>query len=465
MPGAQLNLPIDRPDDRGIRSPRHVSGLASQPYQFLYPFMAHPLRPGETVTGISVRGRSNIASLCNLIDLPPMWAEMGLWVVPISALGQEFIDLVVYSGEDVAEQGGNNPGTGAASGSAAAVGNQGHMTPGLQHIPRPWAGEIGGIAGSIGISRSPYAPYVSSATYKVAREWYDTEFGSIGFTDTDLFDNPPPVGEFIRGALRQSFDQGLSSLDEDLDNQSLGEILEKMFLMTQGEYTYAEYLAAHGVNPRNAASIAKPLLLEQMYLGEQGEGNPVFGTLGKDAAVISNTQSSTVQVKDISTTDASLLHDRAPYGMVGCRWNADRSRRLFIEEPSVLLGTLVWYQENLAANHYAHHMDMTRMTHPGHWGNRIGGGIDEEDFIAVQQIYNSAGSGLQSGIEPDQSGANIINMLNLFLHGDTYASADGSGNSQFFLRQPGGDVLNAVQGELTSTMSVQLRILSDLVAT
>lgn len=467
MPGAKLDLPIDPPDDRGIRSPRHLAGLASQRPQALYPFMAAPLRPGETLSGVSVVGESNIASICNLVNYPLSWAEMGLWVVPVASLGQQFVDLIVNSGEDVVQQGmaNLNPGTGVEASGAGEVANQGHQRTGTQHIPRLWAGEVGGIAGSLGIAQSNYMPYVSAATYKVAREWYDTQFGTVGFGDDDLYDNPPPIEFFNQGALRQNFNQGTAGLDDDLSSLSLSELVERMFLFSSSEYSYAEYLAAHGVNPRRAASIARPVMLRQAMLQNRGDGHPIFGTIPSDAAVIANGQSDTIQVKDLTTSNASLVHDRAPYGLVGHQWNASNNGDMFIEEPSILLGTMCWWSESLVASGYAHHLDMTRMTHPGHWGNRIGGGIDEEDFIAVQQLYNAAGDDLQAGSgSHGQTGSAIFNMLNLFINGDTYASADGAGTSEFFFRQPGGGVLNGVQGELTSKLSIQLRVMSDLVA-
>lgn len=443
--------------------------MAEVPQQNLTPFFAAPLRPGETLEGISVRGRSNIDQLTTLVDLPFMAAELGYWVVPLSTLGPQFIDLLLANAEDSVSTGNTaNPGSawGNAQGSLA---EQGHMTPGYQFVSRPWAGEIGGNDGAgVPITGSQYVPYTSHATYAVARAWYELDLGTVDYSDQDLFDNPPILGQYIQGALRSGFDQGTFGLDPDLSAVSLSEMIERLYLMSQPEYTYAEMLAAHGVDPMKVGGLPQPVMIEQMVLSDQSNGGFLPSGVTDDVAV-NQFSSSHNALGSLPFTSggasASLIAPNSPYGMAGCRWNASRSRGLFITEPSILLGTLVWWTEELQATTYAEHLDMNRMTHPGHWGNVMNGGIEEGDFLAVQGLYGVDGETIIDGSQTGQDAAasHVFNLMNLYLKGDTFKNAK-DGSADRFRREGFSGVAGTGSHDLTSNLSTQLRIRSDLVS-
>lgn len=467
MPGANLSVGIAPNPDRGLRSPREVGYVYGQAPQVLQPFMVHPLRPGETLAGLSVRGDSFIPSIVNLPQAPMTWAELGIWIVPLSTLDPFFTDLVVGTGEDVAERATALKVGGTAAGLAPnPLSDQGHLTPGLQGSLRAWAGEIGGSSGGNLILGSQYAPYTSHSTYKVAADWYDIRT-TLDYQSVGLFDNPPGIEKFVRGALANNFDAGLVGVDPGpVTGFDLSTLIEQMFLLTQGEYTYAEYLAAHSVNPRMAGGLSQPVLVEQAFMNPQRDGQFVGGTIAATAQnnFEENTfDSSWVGDQIDPTSESTYVHDRAPYGMLRSHWNINKTRGVFIEEPSVLLGTLTHWPVTAADNEYSYHFDMNRMTHPGHWGNRTGGGFDEEDFIATQLIYQKDQVNLQAGSEGDQSGDAVFNLMNKYLHGEINAIGDGAPDA-FRFKKPGGESYNQANTDMLSKISTQLHILSDMVA-
>lgn len=471
-PGAKLSLPIAPKDPRGMRSPRHTGYIPEERPQQLQPFFAAPLRPGETLKGISIVGHSMLRSVVNIQQAPLAWAEMGVWVIPLSALAPFFLEIVTGTGEDVGETSTPITNVGAGVGTAAnPTSGHGHMTPGLQAKARRWAGELGGTSAGNTVPGSQYAPYVSYGTHKVADDWYDRRDTGARQQDPLLHDLPPHIERFVRGALTSSFDSELVGLDPDVGAAtSLADMIEAMFLLTTTEHTYAEYLAAHSVNPRNVASMSRPILLKQGLLQNMNDTSMVFSA-HDDATGQGNLENNHAQTEQMSpllgATDRNLHYDRAAYGVMGHSWTENRRRNLFIEEPSILLGTMTWYPVFAGAGEYSGHFDMTRMTHPGHWGSRIGGGFEEDDFIATQLLYDETGTVLQGGDSSNQTGDAVFNMLNLFLHGDIASISPLQGadpTSEFRYRQPGGLEWSDRNQGLQTKVSVQLHILSDLVA-
>uniref|UniRef100_UPI004047E1F6 hypothetical protein n=1 Tax=Roseivirga sp. TaxID=1964215 RepID=UPI004047E1F6 len=470
-----MSYNVDRTIDRGIRSPRHLSFLGEAGMNVLQPFMAHPLRPGETLAGMSFNINTWVRSIINLAQRPFIAAEVAYWVVPLTSLDSWFIDMIIGSPKSVMSQ-SIEP---LASGTGARVadgpiGDQGHRTPGLQHKQRQWAGEIGADGGGSG---STYAPYVSMATWQVAQQWYTMNMINQSWEEPDLMDNPPPLNNYIRGAMRESFTFGTDSVDPDPSTeQQLSQLVEQLFLLSWEEKTYAEYLARHGVNPRDAAGVAQPVAIEHFNFTPMGSpqiiANFVPDSDGSPLSTFSNTQADeTVEGQPLFAqpgSDFALLHDRGAYGMYGASRQGYRRRNLRIDEPSILLGTFAGWRESGAATAYSHIFDMSRMTHPGHWGDRGIGGVEEEDFLTVQDLNAIDNATPQAGEGADQTGQNhVFNFLNLYLHGEINNVGrngnDDQGLLQFFARKPGGDSVNISNLDVNGHISTQLHILSDLV--
>ena len=473
MPGADLSMSIDRIEDRGLRSPRHVGNLAFAGPQTLRPFMAAPLRPGETLAGISVSGMSMLNSMVNIPMAPLTFAELGYWIVPISSLAPWFQSIFTETAEDLATRGGvtTNAGRTILSQDPGDFATQGHLTVGPQTRPRPWAGEIGGDfdAGTNDLA-SAYMPYVSHATNKVADTWYDRS--SSSGPEDELRDNVAPgIGRFIRSALTEGFPLDEPGID-DTTPGSLSQIVEGLFLLTQAEKTYAEYLAGHGVDPRRVQGLPMPVMVEQHRLTEHIPGHmsgPVLAAIGTneglDSGIESGYGSEDFSSVVISDTDAGMLYANRPSGFLKTDWSAFRTRNLFIEEPSILLGTMCWWNTRGERSNYGHVMEITRMLNSGHWGDSTFGGIEEEDFLTVQDIYDRAGTDEAAGPQSQTGTQNVFNLLNLFLHGEEFTDHDNDAQDAFGYRQPGGvEIPTGRNSSVTHKLSTQLHILSDLVA-
>lgn len=475
MPGADLDLPIDRPDDRGLRSPLHINCSPTIGYNSLQPIMAAPLRPGETLASIDFEMASWVRSVVNLSQRPYLAGQVGFWLCPLSTLHQWFVDLYTSTAQDKMERAVDTQsiGTGARVADDPTTGH-GVYTLGLQRTTRRWAGELGGNSGGTGLAGTEFAPYVSWATYKAAVDWYDLSMpNSFLFENVNLHDNPPGIGPYIRGALQKGFDAGTDAVDADPSTStSFASLLETLFLLSQPEMTYAEKLAANGGNPFRAGGISQPVGLVDFTFSPQG--NPQIVSHQTENSVItvggSTDIGDTVQSHQVVTSgpvNLSWVHDRAAYGMLGATARRTMRRNLKIDEPSILLGTVCYWGVTGQADRYGTHFDVTRMTHPGHWGDRSFGGIDEEDFLAVQDIYDAAGVAPQAGGAPDQSGDNhVFNLLNLYLHGEeTAIGPELTGNGEFaLLREIGGSSTDGINASINGHFATRLNVLSDLVA-
>lgn len=475
--GADQNFQIDRTIDRGIRKPRHLSFLGELGYNVLQPFMAAPIRPGETIAGMSYNINAWVRSMFNLSQRPFVAAEVGYWLIPLTALDEFFVDLVVGTGRDVMERSVESQSTGRAARVAGnPVSGQGHLTPGLQHKARQWAGEIGGQSGDNGLTGSEYAPYVSHAVWKVAQDWYDMQLnGSAYYENPALYDNPPQIQSYIRGASISSFTASTDAVDPDPSgNSELSDLLEGLFLLTREEKTYAEYLARHGIDPRRAAGIAQPVALEHFNFTPMGSPQVIAGFTARDdfslnAPVGTDEANTYGGFDELGTGDVQYHFDRGFYGAYGASRQGYRTRNLLVTEPSILVGTMAAWKEQGSAVRYSHIFDMTRMTHPGHWGDRGIGGVEEEDFLAVQDFYTTDGATLQGGASSDQTGdEQVMNLLHLYLHGEVNNVGRNNnvtdGLDTFQIREPGGDSYDATNKDINGHIQTQLHILSDLVA-
>ena len=469
MPGAERNIPVTRDIVRGMRRPQHLGYSATQPYRFIRPLCAAPVRPGETLEEVDMLGETMLDSVMQLQNLPLTWAEAGLWYVPITRLPQWFKQIFIGSQADY-QSSADIAGTTApvaAGANATEISEQGHMTPGLQSHVRPWAGEIGGNQ-TTQIAESLYAPYVSHATWAVAGDWYSVP--NEDFDENQLFQNEPLVDDYVKSATLQNFDVGLAGLDLDPSSiTSVADLLESMYLLTSVERTWAEYLAEFGVSPSSVEGMVHPIMLRHQYLGPTG--SPQLDITSSDVA------SGTVERTGFSNTDQAEQHytvsagepaatshwDARALGFVGTKWDAKVRPRLRFDQPGILLGTLVCWNENGNQGNYGHHFDITRLTHPGHWGARLAGGVEEDDFIATQDLYDVAGTAIQDGNRSSQGGggSSVMNMLNLFLHGDVAAP----NSTDFFrFRGPYGRILDDVLTRPSTRMSYRFKIRSDLVA-
>jgi hypothetical protein len=400
-------------------------------------------------------------SVVQLQNAPFSYFEIGAWYVPFTRLPQWMRDIVIASPRQFVET-GEITGTGVEVASTPITG-QGHLTPGLQSRLRGWAGEMGSSQVTQS-SDSTYAPFTSHATWAIADDWY--HIPDADWADPDLYQNEPIVSPYVRGALRSGFDVQTTTIDPDPSTSvlSLSQIVEDLFLLSRPEMTWAEYLAGHGVDPRFTDSMCMPLMLEHGYLGPQGRPQVFGGTTDTSLTDVENTSfSNTWQAEQhvVPTPDSSTTWDSRGIGTLGSKWSRTARPMIRFEQPGFVVGTCVWWSETGQADNYGHVFDANYMSLPGHWGNRSGTGIDEEDFIAAQTIGNPTGTGSQAGSDDEQDlGRSVINMLNLYLHGDIAAPL----SQDFFrYRGPYGRILGSSLVRCSSRLSGQLQVISDLV--
>jgi len=480
MPGGKLSIDVAPIDDRGMRRPRHVGHISRHQPHLIHPFMAHPLRPGETLKSLGIQGQCWFNSLVQFPQLPFMYSEILVTVIPLSALHPAFVEMYTASGEDVFERTGTHlGGSGQVIANLSPANEQGHLTPGLQQQPRRWAGKIGGVSGGSGLSATSYMPYVSFATYKAATDWYDLD-NTNDPQNVNWFDNPPLVSDWIRSSTTNGFTRGDAGVDLDVDaatDLTLSDLVERLYIMSRSEMTYAEILAAHGVNPKKAGGLSLPVLHRQRFLKPQSNPQIVGGGIESGSAALNNAEDNAISGgfagHDLSSvispdTTSSALHNVRPFGAVKADFDdrANLRKGIFIEEPSILLGTTVWYQVGMAVNEYGYMFDMTRMVGPGHWGQVQNGGIDEDDFLTVQELYQRSGDNLQAGVQ-GETGVNVFNMLGLFLHGDqtaidaTNGLADDVNTTGFYTA--GGNQYAGNNVTCDTKLSIDIGIMSDLV--
>lgn len=484
MPKAGANTNISRAElpPRGLRQPLHVGYVATQDQRLLQPFMAAPVRPGESLVGLSLRGESIMRSIVAEAQAPLTYAELAYWYIPLSALDSFFVELYAGSAEDNLERGAtslSSPGTSVLA-AANPVSGQGHQTPGLQAALRPWAGEIGGASADNRVAGSEYAPYVSWATYKVATDWYDLDISGLRWQDADLFDDPPALEQWVRSATNSHFTSGAARVD-DLStgslNDDLSSIVERMFLLAQPEMTYAEILGAAGVNVnRKLGGLSMPLMKRQHVL-HMRESDVMFAQFPREGArtsILSGGTAGDFTNYDIvpgDPGDSGFMYQRSAVGHLRCDWSDNLRRNMFIDEPGLILGTICWYSLQMNAGQYSAHFDITRMTGPGHWGRPGPGGIDEEDFIKRDLLYRLDGTTLQPGDDTGGAGSNqtgdgVLNFMNLYLNGDItsvgdFVSTPGTDEFRFF--DPTGDEHSSRNRNVNHKFSTQLHVLSDMV--
>lgn len=460
MAGAEQNINVAPLPARGMRRPKHWAGLSRVGERRLYPFMAHPLRPGETLDSFSLHGETWFSSLLNLIEAPIIEVELGLWVVPLSAYPSWFKEIFTASAEDFEEEGQPENAGMALPFSTATEPNQGLGSIGFQGVARPWAGEFG----------AQYMPYVSIGTHEIAQTWYEIANTEDLGSNAQNLDQPPEVGEYIRSMAGNGMLTGGINDPDPSVTSSLSALIESMYLLTKTEQTYAEYLAAHSTDPRRLSHLPHPVLLEQGVLtpyDPQVMGGMLSADVPGGITVEDEFRRHQVVEQDrITTTPGAegLWYANRPFGPLYKRWTTSRRRRLYIQEPSILIGTAVWWTDTFGGNAGGHGHDVRFLQNSGMWGDRSFGDVDEAEMFAPMSVEDRDGTEL---------GPFIMNAMNLYMGGDSFAydgEVVGSGvAAPFGFESPSGWDLSAAfqstNGSIACThkFSVQLNILSDLV--
>jgi hypothetical protein len=424
----------------------------------LYPWMAHPLRPGETLLDVSVQGEAWINGLVHLPEAPMVYGELGIFLVPMSALPPWFKDIFTEDVSDIDRKGGSEYLRGAAIARDDEA-DEGLQNIGMDERNRPWAGELATTTDS-----TAYVPYVSRSTFQVARDWYGLA-GSVDFDDAALDDNPPAIGTYVEGARLSALSIPSASVIQDPDpttDDSYWNMLDALFVSNTIERSYAQYLQGNSVDPRRVDGMSLPVLGQHKYF--KGQDVPQFLGGYTDLSVgITDTEpssfSNTFGAQNVGETSGELTdaigYDTRPIGALHSTYAKASRRNIFIEEPSVLLGTFC-YWVNAFQNAADNANDITYLANAGHWGDRSYGDPSEQDFLDVRQ-FGQAGGAILPG------GPFMQNLLHLYIHGDTFFNTNGNAGVIGF-RGPGGNEYgNTINLNATGKFSAQLAIASDLV--
>lgn len=491
---------VARPDlsERGLRMPKHT-WLTEGDQRELRPLFCAPLRPMETLVGMRFRNEVMFQQMAKIAWFVPIEVECAVWRVPLSQLGDEWIDMLVADAED--DWGNNIPtvsGTGVTTEAAGQLsGPQSRTTHHSRN--RPWAGEHGPL-GAPGDTQNYYTPYVSTSVWHIARSFYELEIGgdprpaaglnvinpARGRVSDDLLEAPPPLGPHIRTALNSSVPIGNigGSPDHDADTpgvvgfaDSLAEWAERLSLMTKPNNTYVEYLADFGVDASRVRSLPEPLLIQRRKMGRLGSPMGFANLLpiinpGVTPFHENHGESVfTVFQNAGATATYQIYGDTAGMTNFGCEFDLTRGRRIMADEPSLLVGTWCYWLWMSHQDQLAHYQEITRMTHGSHWGNPIGG-VDETDFLSAARLWTRDGT---AGVVPSEQatgGGNTVayNLLNLYMNGDAWSNTLENFNTFTVGRglYDQGSSLNAQdvlvqQRRCNAIGEVQLAIASDLV--
>lgn len=486
---------------RGLRSPRHT-GLVTCNAQRLYPFMAAPLRPMETLAGMSINGQAFLNLMSRLGTTCPVGWELGVWKIPLSTLGDAFVALVANDAEDVADitniTNFVNPGTTVPATPSTATSDSHLSGTAISTATRAWAGEIGLPDSSMGAGESDaaYVRYVSEATWKVARTFYELETdGIIPGTDEDERDVPPLIADPIRGATYSGMWAGgtnTQGADQTPDNftpeapfgQSLSEWAERLSLLGSPNLSYSDWLKSFGVDIRRVGSIPEPVLYRRGVL--RPYGSPVSwsyagnwsSTLTNDVdddamagrRIVAHAEgqdsygNSVIYYDEATPPDSGLVFsgDRAGISKYGATIRLRKRRNIICDEPSILLGCFMWSPWMYRASQFAHHLDITRILNARHWGPPFGG-IDEQDFLTAQVINGPTGLGQadedEGGVE---SSIRAMNLLNLYMNGDAFCNNTDRWGWAGPMQEDGDSTTDSLM-RVDASFDVRLAILTDMV--
>lgn len=465
--------------DRGLRLPPQQAGIKATRDR-LYPWMLAPVLPNERLAGGRFTGRFLLERMVQPINAPDGVAEIGVWYVPMSALPDWMTRWAVVADiEDVTTSGNQTVGLEGDD----SVSSESITDEGLHHRNRTWAGEIGSTTAGLSSRLSRYMPYASNSAYAIAQNWYemeiDEEVASAGNEQVeDYGQSPPKVAEVIRGALPSGVDGDTAGVVSTSDH--LGEWIQRISLMTRVDQTYADYLAAHGTNPRILGGIPQPIGWTRSRLKPILSGNTGITGTAANASFSDNQQAASVDLTGVSNSLDEIVASTsqfvyaddgglAPYG-------AEFSLTLpsmELPEPGFIVGTMVWHKAQLQRGEFAEHLTANHMLRFPHGGV---GGYDELDFVVAKQIYGyNVDDPTDTDIDEDAVGppvfavdnegrgsTRIINMLNLFFNGDSFTNR--ARDLTFDFRTLGGQELDPALQELNMQCFGELAIASHLVS-
>lgn len=469
----RINVAPLKARERGLRVPA-FEGVGASGAAQLYPFFVSPVLPGETSVGGVVSGMVRSERMMAVNVAPTTYTEIGVWYVPISSLPNWMMDTVINDAED-----------GALALTTDAPAAQGLRSHGKQTVDRPWAGEIGGDEAVANGGNSSFVPWTSQSVYRIADTWYEPEYDNAsGATraDDDLALNVPLVGELIRSPLPAGIqaDAGLDLMfDDTLDvdfNRSVGEWAERLTVLSRADRTYAEYLASHGIDPRRLDGIPIPLANKIFpnrifsesvtTLGGPLESANIDDTIANLYGTTTRNTGSAHQFNNVlpegNNTDVWMLADLGGLGMYGSDFVMPWSGQHFIQQPGFIVGTILIHDTQTQLGQYSEHIAANRMLA---WPEGGLGGYDELEFLTAQELwtYETIGgnTSLASG-EEGRSSNRFFNLMNLFLHGDTFNNRRSV--DYFVPRGPLGNDLPASLGDgfRWQTMS-ETAVLSHLV--
>lgn len=463
--------------DRGLRIPQWQAGVRTTEDR-LQPWMMMPVLPNERLVGGRFNGQVRLERMIQPLNAPESWAEVAVWYVPMSALPDWMTRwAIVADGEDIQEIGQQEGLVGDDLSAEESITDEG-----LQRRNRIWAGEIGSTTGDNTGFKSRFMPYTSNAVYAIAQNWYEMEIDDLPTdqqTEQDISygSDRPQVSQLIRGALPSGVTaediaiDSVTSTDLSFDT-SIADWAHRLSLMTRRDETYAEYLASHGVNPRFLDGIPQPLSWSMVKNRPMMVGNAVPAGVGINASFddvqgTSDVSSGVINSLDELSPGTSFFQyaddgGLAPYG-------ADFTISLpdmELKEPGFLVGTVVWHQSQLNRGKYAEHMTANHMIKFPKGGV---GGYDEIDFLTARSVLgydatNLADLDINGGVENDEEGRSsnrAINLLNLFINGDTFSNRVQFNTFDF--RTLGGTPLPSSLREMNVQVSGEMAIASHLV--
>jgi len=439
--------------ERGLRNPRHTFGVMHSSHTLMPLFIA-PLRPMETMIGIRMRARSMLNRMVALPTSAPMEVEYAVWRVPVRAAGEFFVDMFINDPGDIGQI---EVGTmGLPEYAPLPINQQGHRSrTALQSRDRPWAGELAQADGEVSIApQATYAPYVSQAIWHIARSWYNieatettlgdsSEIGKLPLPSTtdgfDYYQNPPKLGRLVRSALSQAIGVG-SHTDQSPTGTSLTDWAMRLSVLDNPNRSWPEYLKAQGVDPRRIDGMPEPVIMQRRLL--QPYGSPIAAFAGGPTAVAYANGVGTNKrdgwlagsdpgIQNAGTAAGGLYGNFAGYQMMAAFLDETRGKRLLIEEPTLLIGTLNYRPFDFDQRSQCHVFDAVYMINGGTWGDSAGGAVDERDFLVSRAIDRSvelttggiAGSNVPAQNDFGQTSPFAINFLNLYLYGDSYCNA------------------------------------------
>jgi len=411
----------------------------------LMPTFMAPLRPNETVVGMRYRAESILSQMVSYAWTVPMEVEFAVWKVAVRQIGEFFVDMFVNDLEDQPAAAGTDSATGQRL-APLPINTQGARSrvP-LQNRDRPWAGENSLADAAVAqVPGQAYAPYTSHALWHIARMCYDMEFaeverwgrdlgpvtGSFAEDSADLHQTPPRLGRLVRGAVSSAMGFGQGS-DNTTGLTSMADWAERLSVVDNPNRTYQEYLKSFGVDPARIPGLPEPVMIQRRRL--RPTGSPQFASVkmtSSSASVWDDKSKNVVQFAD-SPTNGNLLFDGGGTVLLGTTLDEVRGKRLLVDEPSFLVGTIAWWPHDFDWHSGAHVFDAAYLINSGTWGDPTGGAVDERDFIisrtidAAAQNANDllpAGSSVLHLNDAGQGNAFVINMLNLFLNGDSYCN-------------------------------------------